>query len=126
MNDRNAEVVAKVMAAVHEITVTGYYERALALKALTWPGTGGPIFTGPALVLFAEDEDGIFVPTSPTLAALRRPSTAAMLFPRAVIHQVASADATDRVVHGSIVVHHRYFNPFITGWYAGLAAPATV
>jgi hypothetical protein len=126
LNDRNALIVARVLAAVHEITVTGFYERALALKALTWPATCEPIFSGPALVLFAEDEDGVFVPTSPTLAALRRPSVAARFFPRAAIHEVASADAEDPVVHGSIVVHHRYFNPFITAWYERLpgAGPA--
>jgi hypothetical protein len=124
LNDRNAVIVAKVLAAVHEITVTGYYERALALKALRWPPARAPIFSGPALVLFAEDEDGVFVPTSPTLAALREPSVAGRLFPRAAIHEVASANAEDPVVHGSIVVHHRYFNPFITAWYDRLSSPA--
>jgi hypothetical protein len=44
--------------------------------------------------------------------------------PRATIHVVASADAGDPVVHGSIVVHHRYFNPFITAWYERLPGPA--
>src|SRR5579859_2609090 len=126
LNDRNAAIIAKVLAAVHEITVTGYYERALALKALTWPPAREPIFHGPALVLFAEDEDGVFVPTSPTLAALRTPSVAARLFPRATIREVASADADDPVVHGSIVVHHRYFNPFITAWYERLPRAAFV
>ena len=124
LNDRNAVIIAKVLAAVHEITVTGYYERALALKALTWPPAREPIFHGPALVLFAEDEDGVLVPTSPTLAALRTPSVAARLFPRATIREVASADADDPVVHGSIVVHHRFFNPFITAWYERLPGPA--
>jgi len=126
LNHRNAMIIGKVLAAVHEITVTGYYERALALKALTWPPAHGPIFSGPALVLFAEDEDGVFVPTSPTLAALRTPSVAAQFFPRAAIHEVASADADDPVVHGSIVVHHRYFNPFITAWYERLSGTAIV
>ncbi|HEV2281248.1 MAG TPA: alpha/beta hydrolase [bacterium] len=126
LNDRNAVIIAKVLAAVHEITVAGYYERALALKALTWPPARQPIFRGPALVLFAEDEDGVFVPTSPTRAALRTPSAAARWFPRATIHEVASPDADDPVVHGSIVVHHRYFNPFITAWYERLRGPAIV
>ncbi len=126
LNDRNAMIVAKVLAAVHEITVTGYYERALALKALTWPEICRPIFSGPALVLFAEDEDGVFVPTSPTLAALREPSIAGRLFPRAAVQEVASANAEDPVVHGSIVVHHRYFNPLIAAWYERLPSPAPV
>lgn len=123
LNDRNTMIMARVLAAVDEITVAGYYERALALKALTWPAAEEPIFSGPALVLFAEDEDGVFVPTSPTLAALRQPAAAARLFPRAAVHEVASADAGDPVVHGSIAVHHRYFNPFITGWYERLTRP---
>jgi hypothetical protein len=126
LNDRNAVIIARVLAAVHEITVTGYYERALALKALTWPAAGGPIYDGPALVLLAEDEDGVFVPTSPTLAALRTPSVAAQFFPRGAIHEVASANAEDPVVHGSIVVHHRYFNPFITAWYDRLSRVTAV
>jgi hypothetical protein len=117
LNDRNTAIMARVLAAVDEITTAGYYERALALKALTWPTADAPIFHGPALVLFAEDEDGVFVPSSPTLAALRRPSAAAKLFPHAAVHEVASADAEDPVVHGSIAVHHHYFNPFIVGWY---------
>ena len=89
LNGRNTTIMARVLAAVNEITVAGYYERALALKALTWPTVDAPIFQGPALVLFAEDEDGVFVPSSPTLAALRRPSVAAKLFPRAAVHEVA-------------------------------------
>jgi hypothetical protein len=117
LNERNAMIMARVLAAVDEITVAGYYERALALKALTWPAADRPIFHGPALVLFAEDEDGVFVPSSPTLAALRRPSAAAKLFPRGAVHEVASSEAGDPVVHGSIAVHHHYFNPFIIGWY---------
>ena len=124
LNGRNAQIMARVLAAVDEITVAGYYERALALKALTWPATEAPIFSGPVLVLFAEDEDGVFVPTSPTLAALRRPSVAAKFFPEAAVHEVASADAEDPVVHGSIALHHHYFNPFITGWYERLSEPA--
>ncbi|HET7264508.1 MAG TPA: alpha/beta hydrolase [bacterium] len=126
LNDRNAAIIARVLAAVHEISVTGYYERALALRALSWPSARTPIFRGPALVLFAEDEDGVFVPTSPTLAALRTPSVAARFFPRGAVHEVASSDAGDPVVHGSIVVHHRYFNPFITAWYDRLAGTAAV
>ena len=126
LNDRNAVIIARVLAAVREITVTGYYERALALRELTWPSAGAPIFPGPALVLFAEDEDGVLVPTSPTLAALRTPSVAAQFFPGAAVHEVASSDASDPVVHGSIVVHHRYFNPFITAWYDRLAGAAVV
>ncbi|HLW48518.1 MAG TPA: alpha/beta hydrolase [bacterium] len=120
LNNRNTTIMARVLAAVDEITVAGYYERALALKALTWPAADEPIFHGPALVLFAEDEDGVFVPSSPTLAALRRPSVAAKLFPGAAVHEVASSDAGDPVVHGSIAVHHHYFNPFIIGWYEHL------
>lgn len=120
LNGRNTTIMARVLAAVDEITVAGYYERALALKALTWPAVDAPIFQGPALVLFAEDEDGVFVPSSPTLAALRRPSVVAKLFPRAAVHEVASSDAGDPVVHGSIAVHHHYFNPFILRWYERL------
>jgi hypothetical protein len=120
LNERNGMVMARVLAAVDEITVDGYYERALALKALRWPAADSPIYRGPALVLFAEDEDGVFVPSSPTLAALRHPSAAAKLFPGAAVHEVASSDAGDPVVHGSIAVHHHYFNPFIIGWYERL------
>jgi hypothetical protein len=120
LNERNAAIMARVLAAVDEITVAGYYERALALKALPRPAADRPIFHGPALVLFAEDEDGVFVPSSPTLAALRRPSAAAKLFPKAAVHDVASSDAGDPVVHGSIAVHHHYFNPFIIRWYERL------
>jgi hypothetical protein len=122
LNGRNTTIMARVLAAVDEITVAGYYERALALKALTWPAVDTPIFRGPALVLFAEDEEGVFVPSSPTLAELRRPSVVAKLFPRGAVHEVASSDAGDPVVHGSIAVHHHYFNPFIIRWYERLRA----
>jgi hypothetical protein len=122
LNDRNVAIITKVMAAVREITVDGYYERALALKALTWPAVRDPLFRGPALLLFAEHEDGVFVPTSPTLAAFRTPDGAARLFPQAAVHEVGSANAEDPVTHGSIVVHHRYFNPFITAWYQRLSS----
>jgi hypothetical protein len=66
------------------------------------------------------------VPTSPTLAALREPSIAGQFFPRAAIQEVASADAEDPVVHGSIVVHHRFFNPLIAEWYERLPNPVAV
>jgi hypothetical protein len=120
LNARNSAIMARVLAAVDEITVAGYYERALALKALPRPAADRPIFHGPALVLFAEDEDGVFVPSSPTLAALRRPAAAARLFPKAAVHEVASTNAQDPVVHGSIALHHHYFNPFIIAWYERL------
>jgi pimeloyl-ACP methyl ester carboxylesterase len=120
LNDRNAAIMARVLAAVDEITVAGYHERALALKALPRPAADRPIFHGPALVLFAEDEDAVFVPSSPTLAALRRPSAATKLFPGAAVHEVASSDAGDPVVHGSIAVHHHFYNPLIIGWYERL------
>jgi hypothetical protein len=60
------------------------------------------------------------VPSSPTLAALRRPSAATKLFPGAAVHEVASSDAGDPVVHGSIAVHHHFYNPLIIGWYERL------
>ncbi len=117
LTGRHHAILAKITTAMDETTAFGGYQRVLALKQFCRPGISQPIFSGPALTLLAESEEDVLAPTSPTLAALRDPTTLARLFPRGSLREVMSTNGDDPVLHGSLILHHRYYNPLIEGWY---------
>jgi hypothetical protein len=83
----------------------------------------GPLFVGPALIMLAEEEDNILVPSSPTLALLRDTGSRSRLLPRGKIRTVTSTTAADTVPHASLIFHHHCYNPHIEGWYDKLLTP---
>jgi hypothetical protein len=123
LNRLHLSIRKKIMDVVLKTPAIGGYQRVLALRAFTPPAAGRPIFAGPALVILAEMEEDILVPASPTLSALRNPTSRAHIFPRGKVKTVFSPRADDAVAHASLIFHNHCYNPLIEAWYDKLQAP---
>jgi hypothetical protein len=123
LNHRHLSIRKKIMDVVAKTPAVGGYQRVLALREFVPPEADTPIFSGPALVLMAEGEEDILVPTSPTLAAMKNPDIRPKVFPRGKVRTVFSPDSDDTVAHASLIFHHHCFNPLIEAWYDKLIAP---
>jgi len=123
LNRRHVSIRKKIMDVVARTPVDGGYQRVLAFKG--FPSLSGdlPIFAGPALVLLAEMEEEVLVPSSPTLTALKNHGNRTALFPRGSFKTVSSRIPNDNVVHASLIFHHHCYNPLIEAWYDRLQAP---
>lgn len=123
LNHRHLSIKRKIMDVVEKTPAQGGYQRVLALREFAPPAAKRAIFAGPALVLLAEAEEDILVPTSPTLAALRTHDSRAILFPRGKVRTVVSRSVGDAVAHASLIFHHHCYNPLIEAWFDKLRAP---
>jgi hypothetical protein len=123
LNRRHLSIRKKIMDVVAKTPVIGGYQRVLALKDFPLTTIDLPIFAGPALVLLAEMEEEILVPSSPTLTALKNPEGRTALFPRGKIKAVNSRLENDAVAHASLIFHHHCYNPLIEAWFDRLQAP---
>lgn len=120
LSNRHLSIRKKIMGVLESTSCLGGYERVMALRdAPTTPD--GVVFGGPSLVLLAEKEDELLVPTSPTLAALRNEESRTRLFPRGKVRTVTSPVSGDAVAHASLIFHPHCYNPFIEAWYDRLA-----
>ena len=123
LTSRHLSIRKKIMDVVQKTTFLGGYERVLALQHFAIPVDVKPLFTGPALVLLAEAEENILVPTSPTLSAMNDSRTSRVIFPHGAIEHVVSSDEGDPVAHASLIFHYRNYNPLLGSWYGRLHAP---
>ena len=123
LNRRHLSIRKKIMEVVARTPVNGGYQRVLALKEFHPLSGELPIFAGPALVLLAEMEEEVLVPSSPTLTALKNLGIRTALFPRGSVKTVSSRSTGDSVVHASLIFHHHCYNPLIEAWYDRLLAP---
>ena len=123
MNRRHLSIKKKIMDAVGKTPVLGGYERVMALKEFPPPALDLPIFAGPALVLLAEMEEEILVPSSPTLSMLKKLESRSALFPRGSVKTVNSRVNNDAVAHASLIFHYHCYNPLIEAWFDKLQAP---
>ena len=123
LNYRHLSIRKKIMDVVARTPVDGGYQRVLAFKEFQPLSAELPIFTGPALVLLAEMEEEVLVPSSPTLTALKNHGIRTVLFPRGSVKTVSSRIMSDSVVHASLIFHHHCYNPLIEAWYDRLQAP---
>jgi hypothetical protein len=123
LNHRHLSIRKKIMDVVGKTPVTGGYQRVLAIREFPPPVADPPIFAGPALVLLAEMEEDILVPSSPTLAALKNLAGRTALFPRGAVKTVSSRRDSDAVAHASLIFHYQYYNPLVESWYDRLQAP---
>jgi len=123
LNRRHLSIKKKIMDAVGKTPVQGGYERVMALKEFPLPTLDFPIFAGPALVLMAEMEEEILVPSSPTLSMLKKLDSRTALFPRGNVKTVNSRVCNDAVAHASLIFHYRCYNPLIEAWFDKLLAP---
>ncbi len=112
------------MDVLQKTTFRGGYERVLALKQFDAPDNVRPLFTGPALVLFAEAEENVMVSESPTMAAFRDQGIFGSIFPQGVMRSVISSEGRDPVAHASLIFHHKYYNHQLEFWYRGLQTQA--
>lgn len=122
LSHRHLSIRRKIMDVVAHTPARGGYERVQALGAFPAPGAE-TIFAGPALLLLAEREEDILVPSSPTMAALRDTERRSSLFPRGKVRMVVSGRRGDEVAHASLIFHHHCYNPLIESWYDKLQAP---
>ncbi|RNC73357.1 MAG: alpha/beta hydrolase [Desulfuromonadales bacterium] len=121
LSSRHLSIRKKIIGVLESTSCVGGYERVLALRDA--PPATGAIFGGPALLLLAEEEDQLLVPSSPTLAALRDAESRLRLFPRGKVWTVTSPVSGDAVAHASLIFHQHCYNPFIEAWYDRLATP---
>jgi len=121
LSSRHLSIRKKIMGVLEKTSCVGGYERVLALKDAPH-ATAETIYGGPSLVLLAEGEDQLLVPTSPTLAALRDTIHRTVLFPRGKVRTVTSTTSDDTVPHASLIFHHQCYNHFIEAWYDKLTA----
>lgn len=121
LSSRHLSIRKKIMDVLESTSCVGGYERVLALREAA--AATGPLFSGPALVMLAEEEDNLLVPGSPTLGALRDAGTRLRVFPRGRVRTVTSPASGDPVAHASLIFHHHCYNPLIEDWYDRLAAP---
>lgn len=114
---RHLSIRKKIFDVIEHTSARGGFERVLALRDFSFPGMQGSLFEGPVLVLLAENEEDILVPSSPTLRLFRDPSLYNTVFPRCRVKTVRSACPEDGVPHASLIFHHEAYNAHIDDWY---------
>ena len=116
---------AAVLSSISKLDSRGACERVAALREIPplspWSDSPRPLSEAPALILFAEKEDAVLAPRSPTRAALEE--TLPVFFPNGRA-QVVSGGPTP-VQHASLIFHYFQFLPPITAFYRSLK-PAKV
>ena len=111
-----------VLGTIRGITDNGARERMQALRSFEAPSAYFspeflPLSEAPALVLFAENEDAVITPHSPTRFALENGHRA--YFPRSISQIVRNRRGTP-VQHASLVFHCFNFLPLISRFYRRL------
>jgi hypothetical protein len=112
-----------VIGAIRGITPDGARERVRAMAEMPAPISYFtpallPLAEVPTLVLFAEREEDVLDPGSPTRFALETALPA--YFPRGRVHQVTAAAGSAPVQHASLIFHVFEFLPYLGGFYAKL------
>lgn len=111
-----------VIGAIKSIDATGARERIHSLATFEAPSsyfcqTLLPLSTAPTLVLFAEKEEAIITPGSPTRFTLESAHRA--YFPRSACRTVVNHRGSP-VQHASLIFHCFNFLPPISAFYRGL------
>jgi pimeloyl-ACP methyl ester carboxylesterase len=120
---RHLAIRKKIFDVLEFTTARGGFERVTALREFSFPVTTSTLFPGPVLVLLAENEADILVPSSPTLKLFSEPSLFTRIFPSCCVKTVKSHAADDKVAHASLIFHHEAYNALIEGWYDKLLYP---
>jgi hypothetical protein len=120
---RHIAIRKKINDVIEFTTARGGYERVMALRDFSFPVLAGTLFSGPVLVLLAENESDILVPTSPTLELFREPALYNKVFPSCRVKTVKSAVPGDGVAHASLIFHHEAYNQLLAIWYDKLLYP---
>jgi len=120
---RHLAIRKKIFEVIEYTTARGGFERVSALRGFNFPTPASTLFSSPVLVLLAENESDILVPTSPTLKLFSEPSLYAKIFPNCRVNAVKSQITGDGVAHASLIFHHEAYNTLMDGWYDKLLYP---
>jgi len=115
-----------VMGTIRGLTARGAWERVRAFGAMRSPleyfsPALLPLAAAPALVLFAEREDAMLEPASPTAFAFRRALPA--YFPAGSTTEVRARPGSPPVQHASLIFHVAEFLVPLRAFYGRLPAP---
>lgn len=115
---------SSVMDTIRGITAAGACERVRALAEFAAPPSYFshallPLSTAPALILFADREEAVLEPSSPTRFALESAHRA--YFPAGRVRHIANRFGPP-VQHASLIFHVFDYLPAVTAFYHGLRA----
>jgi len=117
---RHLTIRQRIFGVIQHTSNIGGYERVLALRTFAEPDCRNTIFAGPVLVMLAEDEQSILVPTSPTLQLCADHSCFRRIFPDGRVCLISSSDDGDPVAHASLIFHQHCYNPRMDQWFSKL------
>ena len=120
---RHLSIRKKINDVIEYTSARGGFERVTALRKFRFPLLARTLFPGPVLVLLAENESDILVPSSPTLELFGDPSLYTRIFPSCRVKTVKSHIAGDGVAHASLIFHHEAYNTLLESWYDKLLYP---
>jgi pimeloyl-ACP methyl ester carboxylesterase len=120
---RHLAIRKKIFDVIEFTTARGGFERVTALRGFSFPAPTNTLFAGPVLVLLAENETDIMVPSSPTLKLFSDPALFTRIFPSCRVKTVKSRLAGDGVAHASLIFHHEPYNSLLDGWYDKILYP---
>jgi pimeloyl-ACP methyl ester carboxylesterase len=120
---RHLAIRKKIFDVIEYTTARGGFERVTAMRDFNFPVPASTLFSGPVLVLLAENESDILVPSSPTLKLFSDSSLYSRVFPSCRVKAVKSKIAGDGVAHASLIFHHEAYNALLEGWYDKLLYP---
>lgn len=113
---RHLTIRSRIFGVLEKTSNLGGYERVLALKRFSIPCGRRAVYSGPCLLLVAEDEQSVLAPSSPTLELFREQEQLREMLPGVKVRTVASKDPADPVAHASLIFHHHAFNPLLENW----------
>lgn len=120
---RHLSIRKKIFDVIEYTTARGGFERVTALRKFSFPAFASTLFPGPVLVLLAENESDILVPSSPTLELFSDPSLYSKIFPSCRVKTVKSHVTGDGVAHASLIFHFEAYNSLLENWYDKLLYP---
>jgi pimeloyl-ACP methyl ester carboxylesterase len=120
---RHLAIRKKIFDVIEYTTARGGFERVTALRDFSFPVPASTLFPGPVLVLLAENESDILVPSSPTMKLFSDPALYTRIFPSCLVKAVKSHIAGDGVAHASLIFHHEAYNTLLENWYDKLLYP---
>lgn len=120
---RHLAIRKRINDVIEHTTARGGFERVMAMKDFTFPDLANTLFPGHVVVLLAENESDILVPTSPTLRLFSESGLYSRVFPTCRVKTVKSRIAGDGVAHASLIFHHEAYNELLDNWYCKLLYP---
>lgn len=123
LNVRHLAIRKKINDVMENTTTRGGFERVMAMCDFIFPEPPRTLFSGPALVLLAENETDILVSSSPTLQLFGNESRYVQLLPSCRVKTVRSRIPGDGVAHASMIFHYEAYNEMLDNWYAKLLYP---